>query len=78
MEPQPLGWSAMTRRERHLNIINWFCERRRAAVLARMIDTEYTPLSDAALEEFARRLLADYAFSQKLNAKNKALREVSQ
>ena len=69
----------MTRRERHLNIINWFCERRRVEVLSRLMDRkryEYEPLTDQAVEELARMLLASYAYSQKLNARNRAIREV--
>lgn len=65
----------MTRRERLDRIIAWFDPVRRGYELKRLIAKHGTAcLTDEAQEEYARRCIRSYKFSQKLNRENRARR----
>lgn len=65
----------MTRRERLTRIVEWFEDRRSRRQLDDLIAKRgLTILTDEAMEELARRCVADYRFGQKLNRENRARR----
>lgn len=62
----------MTRRERIDRIIDWFEQDRRARELAALFRKHGTNcLTDEAQEEYARRCIGSYKFTQKLNRENR-------
>jgi hypothetical protein len=65
----------MTRRERHLRIIEWFDDRHRRWQLDALLHRrKMTVFTDDAIEELAAALVRDYRREQKMNRENRARR----
>lgn len=66
----------MTRRERHLRIINDFDEKSVRWAMQRLKARHgFDLLTDEAVELLARQVLSDYRRTQEMNARNRAIAE---